>query len=79
MIDTGSKMDGVIFEEFKGTGNMELQLDRNIANKRMFPAVTLPNQVRRDDLHWTRIHTAYAYPKKPLGRHETSGSNGVHP
>ena len=51
LIDTGSKMDGVIFEEFKGTGNMELQLDRNIANKRMFPAVDLTkSSTRRDDL-----------------------------
>ncbi len=51
LIDTGSKMDGVIFEEFKGTGNMELQLDRNISNKRMFPAVDLTkSSTRRDDL-----------------------------
>ena len=51
LIDTGSKMDGVIFEEFKGTGNMELQLDRNIANKRMFPSVDLTkSSTRRDDL-----------------------------
>ncbi len=41
LIDTGSKMDEVIFEEFKGTGNMELQLDRKISNKRIFPAVDL--------------------------------------
>jgi transcription termination factor Rho len=41
LIDTGSKMDEVIYEEFKGTGNMELQLDRNLSNKRIFPAVTL--------------------------------------
>ena len=41
LIDTGSKMDEVIFEEFKGTGNMELQLDRNLSNKRIFPAATL--------------------------------------
>src|SRR4029079_15130518 len=39
LIDTGSKMDGVIFEEFKGTGNMELQLDRSLANKRMYPSI----------------------------------------
>ncbi len=49
--DTGSKMDDVIFEEFKGTGNMELQLDRRIANKRVFPAVDLvASSTRRDDL-----------------------------
>lgn len=51
LIDTGSKMDEVIFEEFKGTGNMELQLDRRIANKRIFPAVDLQaSSTRRDDL-----------------------------
>lgn len=51
LIDTGSKMDEVIFEEFKGTGNMELQLDRRIANKRIFPAVDLQaSGTRRDDL-----------------------------
>ncbi|MCM1346811.1 MAG: transcription termination factor Rho [Bacteroides sp.] len=51
LIDTGSKMDEVIFEEFKGTGNMELQLDRSLANKRMFPAVNLTaSSTRRDDL-----------------------------
>ena len=51
LTDTGSKMDDVIFEEFKGTGNMELQLDRRIANKRIFPAIDLVNSsTRRDDL-----------------------------
>jgi len=51
LIDTGSKMDDVIFEEFKGTGNMELLLDRKIANKRVFPAVDLvASSTRRDDL-----------------------------
>ena len=51
LIDTGSKMDEVIFEEFKGTGNMELQLDRKIANKRIFPAVDLSmSSTRKDDL-----------------------------
>lgn len=51
LIDTGSKMDEVIFEEFKGTGNMELQLDRGLANKRMFPAINLiQSSTRRDDL-----------------------------
>ena len=50
-IDTGSKMDEVIFEEFKGTGNMELQLDRNLSNKRIFPAVNITaSSTRRDDL-----------------------------
>jgi transcription termination factor Rho len=51
LIDTGSKMDEVIFEEFKGTGNMELQLDRSLSNKRMYPAIDLTNSsTRRDEL-----------------------------
>ncbi|WP_149915067.1 transcription termination factor Rho [Sphingobacterium cavernae] len=51
LTDTGSKMDDVIFEEFKGTGNMELQLDRKLANKRLFPAIDLTaSSTRRDDL-----------------------------
>ena len=51
LIDTGSKMDEVIFEEFKGTGTMELQLDRSLANKRIFPAVNIiASSTRRDDL-----------------------------
>ena len=51
LIDTGSQMDEVIFEEFKGTGNMELQLDRSLSNKRIFPAVNLvASSTRRDDL-----------------------------
>src|SRR5437868_1795032 len=51
LIETGSKMDEVIFEEFKGTGNMELQLDRKLANKRIFPAIDITSSsTRRDDL-----------------------------
>ncbi|MFN5795680.1 MAG: transcription termination factor Rho, partial [Bacteroidota bacterium] len=51
LTETGSKMDEVIFEEFKGTGNMELQLDRKIANKRIFPAIDIvSSSTRRDDL-----------------------------
>jgi len=51
LVDTGSKMDEVIFEEFKGTGNMEMQLDRKIANKRIYPAIDLVNSsTRREDL-----------------------------
>lgn len=51
LIDTGSRMDEVIFEEFKGTGNMELQLDRKLANKRVFPAIDVPaSGTRREDL-----------------------------
>lgn len=51
LIDTGSKMDEVIFEEFKGTGNMELQLDRRLANKRIYPSIDVPaSSTRREDL-----------------------------
>ena len=51
LTETGSKMDDVIFEEFKGTGNMELQLDRKLANKRIFPAIDVTlSSTRRDDL-----------------------------
>jgi len=51
LIDTGSKMDEVIFEEFKGTGNMELQLDRKLSNKRVYPAIDIvASSTRRDDL-----------------------------
>jgi transcription termination factor Rho len=51
LTETGSKMDEVIFEEFKGTGNMELQLDRKLANKRVYPAIDIPaSGTRREDL-----------------------------
>lgn len=51
LTETGSKMDDVIFEEFKGTGNMELQLDRTLSNRRIFPAVNvILSSTRRDDL-----------------------------
>jgi transcription termination factor Rho len=51
LVDTGSKMDEVIFEEFKGTGNMELQLDRRLSNRRIYPAIDLvASSTRRDDL-----------------------------
>ena len=51
LTETGSKMDDVIFEEFKGTGNMELQLDRKLANKRVYPAGDImASSTRRDDL-----------------------------
>ena len=51
LIDTGSKMDEVIFEEFKGTGNMELQLDRKLSNRRIFPAIDIiSSSTRREDL-----------------------------
>ena len=55
LIDTGSKMDEVIFEEFKGTGNMELKLDRDLADRRIFPAIDiLKSGTRRDDLLLSR-------------------------
>ena len=55
LVDTGSKMDDVIYEEFKGTGNMELQLDRTLANRRIFPAVNVVlSSTRRDDLLYSR-------------------------
>ena len=51
LVDTGSKMDDVIFEEFKGTGNMELVLDRKLSEKRIFPAIDIAkSSTRRDDL-----------------------------
>src|SRR5687767_15946734 len=51
LIETGSKMDEVIFEEFKGTGNMELQLDRRLSNRRIYPAIDIPaSSTRREDL-----------------------------
>ncbi|GAB4399471.1 MAG: hypothetical protein OHK0053_19730 [Microscillaceae bacterium] len=59
LIETGSKMDEVIFEEFKGTGNMELQLDRKLANKRMYPAIDVPaSGTRREDLLMSREELA---------------------
>ncbi|MFA7115761.1 MAG: transcription termination factor Rho [Bacteroidales bacterium] len=62
LIDTGSKMDEVIFEEFKGTGNMELQLDRKLANKRVFPAVDVTlSSTRRDDLLFSKEKLSRLY------------------
>ena len=55
LVETGSRMDDVVFEEFKGTGNMELVLDRNLSEKRIFPAIDLPkSSTRRDDLLLTQ-------------------------
>ncbi len=55
LVDTGSRMDDVIYEEFKGTGNMELVLDRKLSEKRIFPAIDiLKSGTRRDDLLLTR-------------------------
>ena len=62
LIETGSKMDEVIFEEFKGTGNMELQLDRNLANRRIFPAIDiLHSSTRRDDLLLDKMTLSRTY------------------
>ncbi len=67
LVDTGSKMDEVIFEEFKGTGNMELQLDRRLANKRVYPAIDLvASSTRRDDLLlgkevWSKMNVLRKY------------------
>ena len=59
LIDTGSKMDEVIFEEFKGTGNMELQLDRKLANRRIYPSIDIPaSGTRREDLLLTKEELA---------------------
>lgn len=74
LTDTGSKMDDVIFEEFKGTGNMELQLDRKIANKRIFPAVDLTSSsTRRDDL----LHDPHTQQKMLILRNILADMNPV--
>lgn len=62
LVDTGSKMDDVVFEEFKGTGNMELVLDRSLSEKRVFPAIDLPkSSTRRDDLLLTQDERDASY------------------
>lgn len=62
LVDTGSRMDDVVFEEFKGTGNMELVLDRNLSEKRIFPAIDLPkSSTRRDDLLLTQSELEATY------------------
>ncbi|MDH3004453.1 MAG: transcription termination factor Rho, partial [Candidatus Shikimatogenerans sp. JK-2022] len=74
MIDTGSKMDDIIFEEFKGTGNMELQLSRNIANKRIFPAIDLIySSTRRDEL----LLDKYTLKKMSILRKYISNMNAI--
>ena len=50
LVETGSRMDDLIFEEYKGTGNMEVELDRNLADKRIFPAIALKSSTRHDEL-----------------------------
>ena len=62
LVDTGSRMDDVVFEEFKGTGNMELVLDRSLSEKRIFPAIDLPkSSTRRDDLLLTPTENEATY------------------
>lgn len=74
LIDTGSKMDEVIFEEFKGTGNMELQLDRKIANKRIYPAIDLvASSTRKDDL----LHSELTQQRMWILRKHLSDMNPV--
>ena len=80
LIDTGSKMDEVIFEEFKGTGNMELQLDRVLSNKRIFPAVNLVmSSTRRDDLlqDQTTLNKMYALRSYLAGMNPIEAMNRV--
>lgn len=69
LVDTGSRMDDVVFEEFKGTGNMELVLDRNLSEKRIFPAIDLPrSSTRREDLLLTQPELEATYlMRKALG------------
>ncbi len=69
LVDTGSRMDDVVFEEFKGTGNMELVLDRSLSEKRIFPAIDLPrSSTRRDDLLLTQQELEATYlMRKALG------------
>ena len=62
LVDTGSRMDDVVFEEFKGTGNMELVLDRSLSEKRIFPAIDLPkSSTRREDLLLTQSELEAVY------------------
>ena len=76
LTETGSKMDDVIFEEFKGTGNMELQLDRKMANKRLYPAIDLvASSTRRDDL----LVPKHARSSQPTHRYDTCRSHGISP
>lgn len=79
LIDTGSKMDEVIFEEFKGTGNMELQLDRKLANKRIYPAIDiLSSSTRRDDLLFSKdVHNKVWILRKHLADMNTEEAMNV--
>ncbi|HWT26891.1 MAG TPA: transcription termination factor Rho, partial [Mobilitalea sp.] len=69
LVDTGSRMDDVVFEEFKGTGNMELVLDRSLSEKRIFPAIDLPrSSTRREDLLLSQSEMEASYlMRKALG------------
>ena len=80
LTETGSKMDEVIFEEFKGTGNMELQLDRKISNRRIFPAIDLTSSsTRRDDLLLDEKTIQRMWgDAQVLGRYEPCGSDGIY-
>ena len=79
LTETGSKMDEVIFEEFKGTGNMELQLDRKLSNRRVFPAIDLvASSTRRDDILMEKdVLATYVDLAKAFNRYEHGGSNGI--
>ena len=79
LTETGSKMDDVIFEEFKGTGNMELQLDRKLSNKRIYPAVDITaSSTRRDDLcRMKHTRTGYVGLTQISIRHELYGGYGI--
>ena len=73
LIDTGSRMDQVIFEEFKGTGNMELTLDRNLANQRIFPALNIPQSGTRKEEKLMDEKSLSRRPKYP----QTSGEHAA--
>ena len=77
LIDTGSKMDEVIFEEFKGTGNMELRLDRRVADRRIYPAIDVDaSSTRHEELLFTRGQLAYVWKLRRVlsGMGEGSGA-----
>ena len=80
LVDTGSKMDDVIYEEFKGTGNMELILDRKLSEKRVFPAIDIVRSgTRREDLLLTAEEKeAVDIMRKAAQRHEARGRRGEH-
>ncbi len=79
LVETGSKMDEVIFEEFKGTGNMELQLDRKISNRRIFPAIDImASGTRRDDLlHHKDVLQRTWILRKHLADMNSGGGHGI--